>query len=78
QSFSFANFNLFPTSSLITRMTNDITQLQNTVFMSLRIMMRAPLLIIGCLIMAFVVDVKLALILSAVAPFLFLFLFWVM
>ncbi|URT71954.1 ABC transporter ATP-binding protein [Cytobacillus firmus] len=78
QSFSFANFNLFPTSSLITRMTNDITQLQNTVFMSLRIMMRAPLLIIGGLIMAFVVDVKLALILSAVAPFLFLFLFWVM
>ncbi len=78
QSFSFANFNLFPTSSLITRMTNDITQLQNTVFMSLRIMMRAPLLIIGGLIMAFVVDVKLALILTAVAPFLFLFLFWVM
>ncbi|MBG9449631.1 ABC transporter ATP-binding protein [Cytobacillus firmus] len=78
QSFSFANFNLFPTSSLITRMTNDITQLQNTVFMSLRIMMRAPLLIIGGLIMAFVVDAKLALILSAVAPFLFLFLFWVM
>ncbi|RBP93243.1 ATP-binding cassette subfamily B protein [Cytobacillus firmus] len=78
QSFSFANFNLFPTSSLITRMTNDITQLQNTVFMSLRIMMRAPLLIVGGLIMAFVVNVKLALILSAVAPFLFLFLFWVM
>ncbi|MCM3706968.1 MULTISPECIES: ABC transporter ATP-binding protein [Cytobacillus] len=78
QSFSFANFNLFPISSLITRMTNDVTQLQNTVFMSLRIMMRAPLLIIGGLIMAFVVDVKLALILSAVAPFLFLFLFWVM
>ncbi|GAA2706152.1 ABC transporter ATP-binding protein [Aeromicrobium ponti] len=78
QSFSFANFNHFPTSSLITRMTNDITQLQNTVFMSLRIMMRAPLLIIGGLGMAFVVNVKLALILSVVAPFLFLFLFWVM
>lgn len=78
QSFSFANFNRFPTSSLITRMTNDITQLQNTVFMSLRIMMRAPLLIIGGLGMAFVVNIKLALILSVVAPFLFLFLFWVM
>lgn len=78
QSFSFANFNLFPTSSLITRMTNDITQLQNTVFMSLRIMMRAPLLIIGGLLMAFAVNVKLALILSAVAPFLFLFLIWIM
>lgn len=37
QSFSFTNFNLFPTSSLITRMTNDITQLQNSIFMALRI-----------------------------------------
>ncbi|MFE8698727.1 ABC transporter ATP-binding protein [Cytobacillus sp. FJAT-53684] len=78
QSFSFANFNQFPASSLITRMTNDITQIQNTVFMSLRIMLRAPLLIIGGLVMAFVVNVKLALILSAVIPFLFVFLIWVM
>ncbi|MED3572805.1 ABC transporter ATP-binding protein [Cytobacillus praedii] len=78
QSFSFANFNQFPASSLITRMTNDITQIQNTVFMSLRIMLRAPLLIIGGLLMAFVVNVKLALILSAVIPFLFIFLIWVM
>ncbi|MFC0414440.1 ABC transporter ATP-binding protein [Cytobacillus solani] len=78
QSFSFANFNQFPASSLITRMTNDITQIQNTVFMSLRIMLRAPLLIIGGLMMAFVVNVKLALILSAVIPFLFIFLIWVM
>ncbi|WP_102273171.1 ABC transporter ATP-binding protein [Cytobacillus massiliigabonensis] len=78
QSFSFANFNQFPASSLITRMTNDITQIQNTVFMSLRIMLRAPLLIIGGLMMAFIVNVKLALILSAVIPFLFIFLIWVM
>ncbi|WP_313801576.1 ABC transporter ATP-binding protein [Cytobacillus sp.] len=78
QSFSFANFNHFPASSLITRMTNDITQIQNTVFMSLRIMLRAPLLIIGGLLMAFIVNVKLALILSAVIPFLFVFLIWVM
>ncbi|KAB2328537.1 ABC transporter ATP-binding protein [Cytobacillus depressus] len=78
QSFSFANFNLFPASSLITRMTNDITQLQNTLFMSLRIMLRAPLLIIGGLVMAYVVNVKLALILSIVVPFLFVFLKWIM
>jgi len=78
QSFSFANFNLFPASSLITRMTNDITQIQNTVFMSLRIALRAPLLIIGGLVMAFVVNVEMALILAAVVPFLFLFLFWLM
>ncbi|MFO1443258.1 ABC transporter ATP-binding protein [Bacillus sp. Bva_UNVM-123] len=78
QSFSFANFNLFPASSLITRMTNDITQIQNTVFMSLRIALRAPLLIIGGLVMAFIVNVKMALILAVVVPFLFLFLFWLL
>ncbi|MBS4192480.1 ABC transporter ATP-binding protein [Bacillus sp. FJAT-49705] len=78
QSFSFANFNKFSAASLITRMTNDITQIQNTLFMSLRIMLRAPLLIIGGLVMAFVVNVKLALILSVVVPFLFIFLTWVM
>jgi ATP-binding cassette, subfamily B, multidrug efflux pump len=61
QSFSFANFNLFPTSSLITRMTNDVTQVQNTVFMSLRIMLRAPLLIIGGVVMALIVNFQLAL-----------------
>ncbi|MEH7126412.1 ABC transporter ATP-binding protein [Bacillus sp. JJ1773] len=78
QSFSFANFNLFPASSLITRMTNDITQIQNTLFMSLRIMLRAPLMIIGGLFMAFFVNVKLALILFIVVPFLFIFLKWLM
>lgn len=78
QSFSFANFNAFPTSSLITRMTNDVTQLQNTIFMGLRIMLRAPLLIIGGVIMALVVNVKLALFLVITVPVLFFFLLWVM
>jgi ATP-binding cassette subfamily B multidrug efflux pump len=78
QSFSFANFNLFPASSLITRMTNDITQLQNSVFMGLRIMLRAPLIVIGGLIMALIVNAKLALILVLVIPVLITFLLWVM
>ncbi|WP_026695072.1 ABC transporter ATP-binding protein [Peribacillus kribbensis] len=78
QSFSFANFNKFPASSLITRMTNDVTQLQNTVFMGLRIMMRAPLLIVGATAMAFTVNYKLAFVLAAVIPFLILFLAWIM
>jgi ATP-binding cassette subfamily B multidrug efflux pump len=78
QSFSFANFNLFPASSLITRMTNDITQLQNSVFMGLRIMLRAPLIVIGGLIMALIVNVKLALILVLIIPILIIFLLWVM
>jgi ATP-binding cassette, subfamily B, multidrug efflux pump len=78
QSFSYANFNKIPSSSLITRLTNDVTQIQNTVFMSLRIMMRAPLLIIGGLVMSFVVHPKLALFLAVVVPILFVFLIWFM
>ncbi|UII57773.1 ABC transporter ATP-binding protein/permease [Cytobacillus spongiae] len=78
QAFSFANFNQYPTSSLITRLTNDVTQVQNVTFMSLRIMLRAPLLIIGGLVMSFLVNVKLALVLVAITPFLFIFLVWLM
>jgi len=78
QRFSFANLNQYPTASLITRLTNDVTQLQNTIFMGLRIMMRAPLLIIGAMIMAFVVNSKLALILIVTVPFVFLFLVYVL
>ncbi|QFT87815.1 putative multidrug resistance ABC transporter ATP-binding/permease protein YheI [Bacillus sp. THAF10] len=78
QSFSFANFNLFPTSSLITRMTNDVTQIQNTVFMSLRIMLRAPLLVIGGVVMAVIVNWQLAVFLVVGVPVLFFFLVWVM
>lgn len=78
QSFSFSNFNEHPTSSLITRMTNDVTQLQNTIFMSLRIMLRAPLLVIGSVIMALIVNWQLALILAVSVPLLVGFLIWVM
>ena len=78
QSFSFANFNQFPTASLITRMTNDITQIQNAVFTSLRIMLRAPLMVITGTIMALLVDVQLGLFLAIVIPFLIAFLIWVM
>ena len=78
QSFSFASFSKLPASSLITRMTNDVRQLQNTIFMSLRIMLRAPLLVVGSTIMALIVDVRLALVLVIVIPVLWLFLLWVL
>lgn len=78
QAFSFSNLNRFPASSFITRMTNDVTQVQNTVFMSLRIMLRAPLLVIGGAIMALFVNVKLALVLIAFVPLLIVFLIWMM
>ncbi|WP_337955902.1 ABC transporter ATP-binding protein [Bacillus weihaiensis] len=60
QNFTFEKLNKFPTASLITRMTNDVTQLQNTIFMGLRIMLRAPLLLIGSIIMSFIVSPVLA------------------
>lgn len=78
QAFSFANLNNIPTSSLITRMTNDVTQLQNTVFMGLRIMARAPLIVIGGAIMAIAVDLKLSLVLVISIPVLVFFLGWIM
>jgi len=78
QSFSFSNFNLFPTSSLITRMTNDVSQVQNTIFASLRIMLRAPLLVIGGVTMALIVNVRLSLFFLLVIPPLLIFLLWVL
>ncbi|WP_240794304.1 ABC transporter ATP-binding protein [Bacillus sp. BHET2] len=78
QSFSFASFDKLPSSSLITRMTNDVRQLQNTIFMSLRIMLRAPLLVIGSTIMALIVNARLAIILLIVIPILWMFLLWVL
>ncbi|WP_064094475.1 ABC transporter ATP-binding protein [Rossellomorea aquimaris] len=78
QSFSFESFNKLPTSSLITRLTNDVRQLQNTIFMSLRIMLRAPLLVIGSTIMALIVNARLAIILLFVIPVVWLFLLWVL
>ncbi|SDN75633.1 ABC transporter ATP-binding protein [Alkalicoccus daliensis] len=70
QTFSFKNFQQFPTSSLLTRITNDINQLMNTIFMSLRIMLRAPLLVAGSVIMALFVNWQLALVLVITIPLL--------
>lgn len=76
QTFSFTTFNFLPTSSLITRLTNDVTQLQNTVFMSLRIILRAPLMVVGSVVMALILDWKLSFILFFILPLLFFFLNW--
>lgn len=70
QQFSFKDFQEIPTSSLITRLTNDVTQIQNFLFMSLRIALRAPLFILGGMMMAFTVNVKLATILLISVPLL--------
>lgn len=66
--FSLAEFDHIGTSSLITRTTNDIQQIQQTTFMVLRMMMRAPLMCIGGIIMAVRKDGELSLLLLAFLP----------
>lgn len=70
QQFSFANIEKFSTGSLVTRLTNDITNMQNVICMALRMMLRAPGMLIGGLIMAFIMNARLALVFCAVIPFL--------
>ena len=70
QKFSFANIDRFSTGSLVTRLTNDITQVQNMVNMSLRMLLRAPGMLIGAVIMAFVMNARLAVIILVVIPIL--------
>ncbi|WP_322907286.1 ABC transporter ATP-binding protein [Paenibacillus campi] len=78
QSFSYSLFGQFATSSLITRLTNDVTILQDMLFMGLRFMLRAPLLVIGSSIMALIVNVKLGLLLVVGVPILLLFVMVIM
>ncbi|MEK3737589.1 ABC transporter ATP-binding protein [Paenibacillus sp. FSL F4-0122] len=78
QSFTYEVFNRFATSSLITRLTGDVSQLQDTIFMSLRFMTRVPLVVVGSVIMALVVHVKLGLLLTVALPLLIFFLYWIM
>lgn len=66
--FSFLNIDKFSTASLTTRMTNDITMLQNVVMMSLRILVRGPALLIVSAILAFRINAKMSLMLLALLP----------
>lgn len=68
QKFSFANIDRFSTGSLVTRLTNDVTQLQNFVNMLLRMFLRAPGMLIGALIMAISLQARLSLVLAVTIP----------
>ncbi|MDY3774084.1 MAG: ABC transporter ATP-binding protein [Eubacterium sp.] len=70
QQFSFANIEKFSTGSLVTRLTNDITNMQNVIAMALRMMLRAPGMLIGGLIMAIMMNARLAIILGIIIPIL--------
>ena len=72
QTFSFANIDKFQTGSLITRLTNDITQLQNFVNMMLRMMLRAPGMMIAALVMAIALRPSLATVFAVSIPLLLL------
>lgn len=67
-SFSFKNIDSFSTSSLTTRMTNDVTMLQNTLMMGLRILVRGPALLIVSAVFAFSINARLSMILLVLIP----------
>lgn len=77
QSFSFANTDHFSTSSLVTRLTNDVTQIQNAVTTGIRPVVRAPAMMVTALIMAILINAKLALVFLVAIPVLGGALFWI-
>ncbi len=78
QSFTYAQTDRVGTATLITRMTSDVNQLQTGVNMTLRLLLRSPIIVLGAMIMAFTIHVKLALIFAAAIPLLSLVVFGVM
>ncbi len=77
QSFSFANIDKFSTSSLVTRLTTDVTNLQNAYQMIIRIAVRSPAMLIFSLTMALSINAKISMIFLCVIPFLALGLYFI-
>ncbi len=77
QSFSFGNLDQLGTGQLVTRLTNDVTQVQDVVLIALRILVRVPLIMVGSLVMAFLTSPQLALISLPLLPPLALLLWWI-
>ena len=78
QRFSFTNIDQYQPGSLITRLTNDITQVQNMIQMLMRMALRAPGMLIGALIMAFALNPGLALVILCVMPLLGIAIYFIM
>ena len=70
QSFSFTELDSIGTSTLITRMTSDMNQLQTGINLTLRLLLRSPFVVFGAMIMAFTIDTKSALIFTVAIPIL--------
>ena len=75
QSFSFSNIDKFSAGSLVTRMTNDVTQLQNFVNMLLRMALRSPGMMIGGIIMAISLKPSLSVVLAVTMPMMIIIIF---
>lgn len=78
QSLSFTEMDTLGTSTMITRMTSDINQVQNGVNMVLRLFLRSPFIVFGAMVMAFTIDVKAALIFVITIPLLSIVVFGIM
>jgi ATP-binding cassette subfamily B multidrug efflux pump len=77
QSLSFGNLDELETGGIITRLTNDIAQLQEMVSMLLRVMVRSPLMMVGSLVMAILTSPQLAILFFVLMPFVVILLAWV-
>lgn len=78
QSLSYADLDREGTSTMITRMTSDVNQVQNGMNLTLRLLLRSPFVVFGAMVMAFTIDWKAALVFVAVIPLLSVVVFGVM
>lgn len=78
QNFSYTELDSLGTDTLITRLTDDINQVQNGVNMGLRLLLRSPFIVLGSMVMAFTINLRCALIFAAAIPVLFLVVFVIM
>ncbi len=78
ESLSYQELDTLGTSTLITRMTSDMNQIQNGMNLTLRLLLRSPFIVFGAMIMAFTIDVKSALLFAVIIPILSLVVFGIM
>lgn len=78
QNFSFSNIDKFSTASIVTRLTTDVTNVQNAYMMIIRVAVRAPIMLICALVLAFNVNSSMALIFLCIVPILAVGLFFIM
>lgn len=72
QGLSYSELDRLGTATLITRLTNDINQVQNGLNMGLRLLLRSPFIVLGSMVMAFTINVRCALVFVVAIPVLFL------